>query len=76
MIFTEKIDYSKLRGRIIEKCGTIGAFAKKIDRSPGCISRKLAGNNTWDQEEIMICCEVLGISLTDMHQYFFTLKVQ
>lgn len=35
---TINLNYSKLRGRIREKCGTEGAFAKSIGRSPKFIS--------------------------------------
>lgn len=39
-------NYSKLRGRVVEKFGTQRAFAKQLDLSERSISRKLSGKVT------------------------------
>lgn len=70
------IDYSKLRGRIIEKCGTQGAFAQMMGLSERTTSLKLAGKIAFKQPEILKALEVLDLQDSDIQAYFFTLKVQ
>jgi len=38
-------DYSKLNGRIVEKCGSQGNFARQMELSERSISIKQVGNN-------------------------------
>ena len=47
-------DYSKLRGRIIEKLGTIKNYAKAINLSETSISNKLSNRIAFSQDEINI----------------------
>ena len=68
-------NYSKLRGRIVEKFGTNELFAKKLGITPTSVGRKLAGTNGWKQEEISLACELLGIQHQEIPEYFFTEKV-
>lgn len=69
-------DYSKLLGRIVEKVGTQGRFARQMNLSERTISLKLNGKIGWKQSEIADACKILGISDRDISTYFFTLKVQ
>lgn len=69
-------DYSKLLGRIVEKVGTQGHFARQMNLSERTISLKLNGKIGWKQSEIADACKILGISARDISTYFFTLKVQ
>lgn len=65
-------DYSKLRGRIIEKFGTIESFAKKARITPTTIGRKLSGASAWKQNEIYVSCKLLEIPNSEIPIYFFS----
>lgn len=69
-------DYSKLNGKIVEKCGTQAAFAKKMNLSERTISLKLNNKIPWKQTEMQRAADVLCFPETDMQEYFFTVKVQ
>lgn len=69
-------DYSKLRGRIVEKYGSQMEFAKALQCSERTLSLKLNGNIMWKQDEICRAIKALGLSEDDIHDYFFTIKVQ
>ena len=69
-------DYSKLNGRIIEKCGTQANFAKKMGVSERTISLKLNNKTSWKQHEIQKATQVLDFSEDEIQHYFFTIKVQ
>lgn len=69
-------DLSKLKGRIIEVCGTQGEFAKRMNWSERTTTQKLTGKVAWTQTDIQKALEVLGLDDTDINVYFFTLKVQ
>lgn len=68
-------DYSKLRGRIVEKYGSCAAFAKAFPMSERTLSLKLTGKRSWSQKQIVRACELLCISQHDMPDYFFKQKV-
>lgn len=70
-----KFDYSKLKGRIIEKCGTQKAFAEKLGISEGTLTSKLLGYTYFIQDEIIRAAEVLEIAEIDISLYFFTVRV-
>ena len=67
---------NKLKGRIIEKFGTQGNFAKAIGVSERTLSLKLDYQVDWKQYEIGKACELLEIPKEEIADYFFTLKVQ
>lgn len=69
-------DYSKLRGRIVEKFGTLGAFATSMDWSERTNGLKINGVNEWKQSEIVKAGMLLGIESSEYDEYFFTTKVQ
>lgn len=71
-----KFDYSKLRGKIIEKCGSQSMFAKEMELSERSISLKMQGKVEWKQSEIRRAVSLLGLADKDICSYFFTLKVQ
>ena len=71
-------DYSKLRGRIVEKFGSISKFADAYGISLNSMSRKLNGKiqiSTADIEK-MSSEEFLDIDSADYPVYFFAVKVQ
>lgn len=69
-------DYSKLTGRIVEKCGTQAIFAEKMGLSERTVSLKLNNKISWKQMEIQKALEVLDLEESDIQSYFFALKVQ
>lgn len=70
------MDYSKLKGRIVEKYQTQGNFANEINLSERSLSLKLNGVIDWKQTEIVKAVELLGIPMQEIDQYFFKTKVQ
>lgn len=69
-------DYSKLRGKIVEKFGTQTEFSKAMNLSERTMSLKLNGERAWKQDEICRAVGLLELSNEDIQDYFFTLKVQ
>lgn len=71
-------DYSKLKGRIIEKFGSQKAFAKAYGVSENAISGKLTGKMAITKKDIarMSAPEFLDIPPSEYHIYFFKNKVQ
>lgn len=72
-----RFDYSKLRGRIIEKFGSIKAFSEAYGLTPVTMSNKLNGKVAISTDDIMKMSEekFLDISPSEYHTYFFTEKV-
>lgn len=68
--------YNKLRGRIVEICGTQTEFAKKIGLTDQTLTAKLAGRIKFSQDDIIKWCEVLKIDLEEIGVYFFTTELQ
>jgi hypothetical protein len=69
-------DYSKLSGRIKEKYGTNGKFAKALGLSEHSFSKKITNKARFKQSEITKSCELLEIPYVDVGEYFFKLEVQ
>lgn len=69
-------DYSKLAGRIVEKCGTQAVFAERMGLSERTISLKINNKVPWTQPDIQKASEVLEFPEEEIQPYFFTVKVQ
>lgn len=69
-------DYSKLEGRIKEVFGGQSNFAKAMELSERSVSLKINGIRGWKQPEMIRACELLGVEVSEIPAYFFTLKVQ
>ena len=71
-------DFSKLRGRIIEKFGSCAAFASAVGLPESSISARLNNRVHIDSDEIMRWSqpELLDIPLREVHVYFLTPKVR
>lgn len=67
-----KLDYSKLKGRILEKGLNQKELASKIGISEGQFCKKLSGEYAFKQSEIVRICEVLNIENNLIGDYFFT----
>lgn len=67
-------DYSKLKGRVKEKCGTQTDFAHKIGRSSNYISNVFCGRTYFSQKDIACSSVVLEIEPQYIGEYFFCQK--
>lgn len=68
-------NYRKLRGKIKEVCGTQDVFAEKLGIGRVSLSQRLNNQLEFSQEEIFKACEILGIDLANVAEYFFTKEV-
>lgn len=68
-------DNSKLRGKIIEKYGTIGGFSEAIGKNRASISLKLNERVSMSREDIVVFSSALGIGNDEIADYFFRHKV-
>lgn len=70
-----EFNYRKLRGRIVEKFGSMTAFADALGVSKQVISRKLNNKDGFTRDKILEWSEALEIPAEDYAAYFFTQKV-
>ena len=68
-------NYQKLRGKIKEICETQDNFAERLGIGRVSLSQRLNNLLEFTQKEIYKSCEILGISLSEIPEYFFTRKV-
>lgn len=71
-----KYNYSKLIGKIVEVFKTQTVFAEAMGMSDRTLSLKLNNIRSFKQPEISRACLLLGISIEEIPNYFFTLEVQ
>ena len=69
-------NYNKLRGKIVEISGSQIEFAKAMKWSEKTLSLKLNGKVPWKQTDIMTAVQILGLSESDIQDYFFAVEVQ
>lgn len=69
----KEYDYSALRGRIVEKCGTIKKYAELLNQSNRTVSLKLQNEVRFSQDDISNSIEIL--ELDEVKPYFFKIKV-
>ena len=69
-------DYSKLKGKIAEICGSQAEFARRMNMSEHSISHKLKNKIGFRQDEIETAMDVLSIDRENVTDYFFTVKAQ
>ena len=67
-------NYRKLKGRIVEVCGTQAEFASRMSKSERTISLKLQGKVPWKQAEMLQALSILGLSENDVQEYFFNVE--
>lgn len=63
--------YAKLRGRIVEKFGTMGKFAEALGTHINVVSRKLNGKRPFSKDDIEKWAKILEISIQEIGEYFF-----
>ena len=71
-----QFDYSRLRGRIKEICGTQEAYADRISLGRVSVSQRLNNVLEFSQLEMLKSADVLGFSASEIPAYFFVPKVQ
>lgn len=69
------MNYRKLRGKIIEKFGTIGKFCERIGRTKVSVSNKLNGKTGFSQREILAWCDILDIDHKDIGDFFYDISL-
>lgn len=63
--------YGKLRELIRKRFDTLGKFADAMNMDRSTLSNKINGISAWKQDEIEKVCSLLGISLSEVYEYFF-----
>lgn len=63
--------FGKLRELIKRKYGTLGAFADALGVSRSTLSIKLNGKSGWKSSEVEEICNLLGIQMESVAEYFF-----
>lgn len=66
-----EFSYNKLRGRIVEICGSQTEFARRVGQSEQIVTAKLAGRSSFTQDNIIAWSDVLNIDQNDIGSYFF-----
>lgn len=69
-------NYSKLKGRIVEKFGSQQKFAEALGLSERTLSLKMTNKVFWKQSEITEATRLLDIEEVLISDYFFTQNVQ
>lgn len=70
-------DYSKLRGRVIEKLGSLKNYAKGLGISETTLFKKLNNKVPFNQDEIFDSIRILDLDVAngDIQSHFFAQKV-
>lgn len=68
-------DFSKLRGRIVEKFGSCARFAAAMGHSKVWLSSRLNNAVQWRAEEMREAARLLEIPAEEIPAYFLTPKV-
>lgn len=70
-----KFNHNKLRGRIIEKYGSISKFSIAWGRSKNTVSKKLNNGFRFSSDDIVEVSDMLEIPQCEIGSYFFTKQV-
>lgn len=68
-------DYSKLRGRIVEKFGSISAFSKALGTTNVSVSRKLNNISGFSRDDIEVWSKALDVCPEEYASFYFAHKV-
>lgn len=66
-----EFNYSKLKGKIVERYGSQEKFAVKLCCAPLTVSRKLNGQTAFTREDIIVWATLLNIKRKEIPEYFF-----
>lgn len=67
-----RFDYSKLRGRIVEKYGSVANYCNETGRDKATFYTKLTTGGFFKQETIIAIAQSLDIPEAEYIAYFFT----
>lgn len=67
-------DFSRLRGRIVERFGSCERFAAAMGRSKVWLSVRLSNAVQWRAEEIREAAEILEIPVEEIPSFFLVQK--
>jgi transcriptional regulator with XRE-family HTH domain len=67
--------YRKLRGRIVEKYGTLSNFAKALDLSTTQLSKTINGGTDFSVSRIEKWAKLLDIPPDEYYLYFFVKRL-
>ena len=67
--------YAELRGKIVERFGSLGNFAKAVGITRAMLSLKLNGHSQFTQQQIGDWSKLLEIPVKDIGRFFFTTKL-
>ena len=73
--YMPKYNYNRLRGRIKEKVGNEGDFAKKIGRSHNFLTKVFKGESYFEQRDIDKGARVLEIPDCEIGVFYFVKEV-
>ena len=68
-------DYSKLKGRIIEKFGTVSAFAESMGYAQSGLYISIKHGKPISSKRIIEMTDALEIESKDVGEFFYTPKV-
>ena len=68
------MNYSFLRGKIIENCGNLKNFAQKLEISKQELSNKLNNKSSFSQFQIQKAIEILNLNNEEVAKCFFVKK--
>lgn len=67
----KRFSYRRLKGRIVERFGTQGAFAKAMGMTPQAISSRLLGKTNFSQGEVWYASILLELTKEEVGNFFF-----
>lgn len=67
----EHYNYNRLLGKMRERGLTQVMLAKQLDISETSLNLSLNNKRDFKQDEMVKACEILGIPLSDVADYFF-----
>lgn len=65
------MEHNKLRGKIVEKYGSIKKFSETLGKSQQSTNLKVLGKVGFSREDIVRWSELLEISTYDCYAFFF-----
>lgn len=65
-------DYSKLRGKIVEKYGSQYNFAKAMNIANSTLTQKMTNKTEWSQHEMTRALKLLEVDSKEVEKYFFS----
>lgn len=68
------MNYSFLRGKIVEKCGSLKNFAQKLEISKQELSNKLNNKSSFSQFQIQKTIDILKLTNEEVGKCFFVQK--